>query len=85
MQDPSIERNFMRKEDPFHRGMNRRQAERAFRRMGGKVEEIAGTGERRLVHPAGGRSCRYSGHRKDLPREILVYLKSVVKAGRRRH
>jgi hypothetical protein len=65
------------KDFSIHRGMNRREAERAVVRVGGTIIEINGTGERRMFHPCGGYSCRYSVSRKDLPRSVLVWLKRL--------
>lgn len=68
---------------PIHHGMNRREAERAVIRAGGTIIEIAGTGERRMYHPCGGYSCRYSVSRKDLPRSVYVWLKRLFNLYRR--
>lgn len=66
--------------DRFH-GMNLRDALCLWQRLGGRVEEVRGTGELRLVADAlPGPSVRLNRRRKDCSRTVTHWLRRLASA-----
>lgn len=57
----------------FHRGMNQDEFDRAFRSLGGRIEAVRRTGEKRYSHALVPRRPRVNGRRKDTTRELINY------------
>ena len=64
-----------------HIGINRRDLDEEFLRLGGEIRILRGTGDVSYSHPAlSARSKRANCRRKDAPRELVHYVKRVLAA-----
>lgn len=61
----------------FHYGMNSRDFDREFRQLGGFVEAVRRTGERRYSHPRVATTVRADGRRKDTPMHVVKFGREV--------
>jgi hypothetical protein len=58
----------------IHRGMTLREFEAAFRAIGGEIEDVRRSGERRYSHPVlGDRHCTANARRRDASRALVGY------------
>ena len=58
----------------IHRGMSLREFEAAFRDMGGEIEHVRRTGERRYTHPAlPEKHLTCNGRRRDASRALVGF------------
>ena len=55
----------------FHYGMNLREFDTEFVRLGGTIQPLRRTGERQYRHPFMERAFRLNGRRKDAPRHAV--------------
>ena len=59
-------------------GVNRRELDRFFKKLGGEVIPLRRTGEVQYVHPLFARRPRADGRRKDAPRHLVRFVLDVV-------
>jgi hypothetical protein len=58
----------------IHRGMTLREFEAAFRELGGEIEHVRRTGERRYSHPGlPGRHLTANARRRDASRALVGF------------
>lgn len=60
-------------------GMNRRELDRLFVRLGGQIDKPNRTGEIRYWHPVIRRYATANARRKDAPRHLVAYVRDVIR------
>lgn len=63
--------------DPIPVGIALREAVKLARKLGGAVTPQHKTGELLFVHPSTSERVRVNGRRKDTPRALVVWLRSI--------
>lgn len=64
----------------LHNGMSLRDAERAALVLGCRIEQVTGTGERRLTGSRLHKPVTYNCRKRDAPRALVVALRRLGKA-----
>ena len=60
-------------------GVNRRDLDRIFRRLGGTIEDVRGTGELRYRHPMMSSCPKANKRRKDAPSHLVDFVREVMR------
>jgi hypothetical protein len=61
-------------------GINRRELDQVFRKLGGTVTSIRRTGEIQYSHPALAERPRANGRRKGSPNHVVAFVRRVERA-----
>ena len=64
--------------DEIPAGISLRDTRALWKKLGGSVEDVRGTGEERYSHPWIGCSITVNKRRKDTPRKLVVALRYLL-------